>query len=206
MLTVTSPASDRSLLTVAELRAAVGISDASQDAVLTALGDRAAASIVRACAVVSVGATPPTLRQETLSETYRLKSHQNCLILSRRPVVTVSSIEVDDVALSATDYEVDASAGLLYRLCGDRIDTWSCGKVVVVYSAGFDVIPDDLKLAASKLVAALWSEGERVDSSLKRESIPGVIDREWWVGPSDDPLIPAEVMDLLSPYRNHWIG
>jgi hypothetical protein len=95
---------------------------------------------------------------------------------------------------------------MLRRLTDDNETVWPGCKIVVTYSAGWQTVPDDLKLAAVKLAAVLWSEGERIDPNLKRESIPGVIDREYWVAPSGDTLIPQEVLDLLAPYMNHYIG
>lgn len=202
MLTVTTPAPDTSLLTLAELRTATGVGNAAVDSDLTILGSRVASAIANICRVASSGATPPTLRLETLTETFR---HEECLpklILARRPIVAVSQITEDGVSLDAAEYEIDAAAGLISRLHDDRPASWPASKIVVAYQAGWETVPDDLKLAASKLAAVLWSEGERVDPNLRSEEIPGVISRTWWVGPSDDPLVPAEVMDLLTPYIN----
>jgi hypothetical protein len=205
ILTVTAPASDLNLLTLPEIRAAVRVAT-GQDADLETLRKQVAASITRACKIASAGATPPTLRKETLSETFRLKSRQDSLVLARRPIVSVSSVTEDGTAVDADDYELDAAAGLLYRLSGDVRTCWPCGKIVVAYAAGWETVPEDLKLAASKLAAVLWSEGERVDPNLKRDRVDGVGEKEYWVSPSDDPLIPSEVMDLLTPYLNHWVG
>jgi len=155
MLTIATPALDLILLTLAEARAAVGVTDSSQDAQLEILRKRVSAAITAACRVASAGATPPTLRLEVVSDTYRLKSRHEALILSRRPVVTVSSVVEDGTTLAATDYEVDASAGLLKRLSGDEYTCWSCGKIVVAYSAGWETVPEDLKEAASKLARVL---------------------------------------------------
>lgn len=200
LLTVASAASDLSLLTLAELRTAVG--DDASDAALESVGARVSAAIVRACGVVAAGAVPPTLRLETLSEQFRFISPRDTLILARRPVVEIISVTENDTTLTADDYEADAFDGLLRRLNRDYPCWWAGGKVAVSYRAGWESVPEDLKLAAGKLAAVFWSEGAKVDPGLRRESIPGVIDREWWVGPSDDPLIPREVMDLLEPYRN----
>jgi len=205
LFAVTAVNSDRALLTDAELIAAIGGVQIAGDA-LTALSGRVTASIVRACRVAAAGTVPPTLRREAVSDTYRLKSEQVALVLSRRFAVLVASIVVNGDALVATDYEIDTSAGVLRRLCGEREVCWPCGKIVVSYEAGFETVPDDLKLAAVKLAGVLYSEGKKVDPGLKRERIDGLIEREWWVGPASDPAIPAEVMDLLRPYVSHWIG
>lgn len=202
-LSITAAATDRTLLTMAELRAAVGVKS-GKDTELTALNERVAASIVRACRVASAGATPPTLRLETVVDTFRFTSKQNALVMSRRPIVEIASISEAGSALAATDYETDSS--LIFRLTSDTMSMWACGKIVVTYSAGWETVPHDLKLAATKLAGVFWSEGTRIDPNLKRVDIPGVMEKEWWVGPSDDPAIPQEVLDLLHDYTNHWIG
>ena len=206
MLTVTTQATDRSLLTLAELRSAVGVSDGSHDAKLIALGGRLESTIANACRVASDGITPPTFRLETLTETFRLEDNRKQLLLSRRPIVSVTSVVENGEDILAANYEIDAGGGLLSKLSSDYPTCWSFGKIVVAYSAGWATVPDDLKLAASKLAGVLWSEGERVDPTLRSESIPGVIDRAWWVGPTDDPLIPEEIRQLLAPYMNYWIS
>lgn len=208
MLTVTTAATDLTLLSQAELRAAVGVVDGSQDTTLTTLGKRVASCIAKACRVASDGAVPPTLRLETLTETFRLNSRHVEIVLSRRPVISITSVTEDGNALTAADYELENGSGILRRLDGsDNPSCWAAAKIVVVYAAGWATVSDDLKLAATKLAATFWAEGQKIDPSLKRESIPGVIEQEWWVGPSDDPLIPQEVMDILSfgGYLNHLV-
>ncbi len=202
--TVTTPASNLSLLTVEELRAAVGVTDSSQDAALTALGLRLSASIAKQCGVASDGIHPTTLLSETCSEVFRPARHQQDLVLARRPVSAITSVTENGMALDIADYEIRRGSGILTRLSGDRFSCFPCGKITVVYEAGFDEAPDDLKLAASKLAAALYSETAR-DPNLKRVDIPDVEEREYWVGPSDDPLLSAEISDLLAPYRQVYL-
>lgn len=193
---------DRALLTEAEAREA--IRNATAD--VTDLIKRVSSSIVRACNVRAAGAVPPTLRSEAVSDTYRLKSAQEVLVLSRRPITQVTSVIEDGETLSADDYELRSESGLLRRLSNDVEVCWRAGKIVVGYTAGWETVPDDMKLAAMKLAGVLYSEGERVDPNLRRVEIPGLETREYWVAPSSDTLIPQEVMDLLTPYRNIFIG
>jgi hypothetical protein len=202
--TVTTPASKLSLLTVEELRAAVGVTDSSQDAALTTLGLRLSASIAKQCGVASDGVHPATLLSETCSEVFRPARHQQDLVLARRPVSAITSVTENGMALDIADYEIRRGSGILTRLSGDRFSCFPCGKIAVVYEAGFETAPDDLKLAASKLASALYSETAR-DPNLKRVDIPDVEEREYWVGPSDDPLLSAEISDLLAPYRQVYL-
>ncbi len=185
MLSVTTAAADRSLLTLAELRAAAGVPDNSRDAELTTLGARVAAAITGACQVARGGAVPPTLRLETLTETHHNDRHRAEIVLSRRPVVSVTSVAEIDTVLTSADYEIEAGTGLLRRLAAGRPWCWPCRKVVIVYQAGWQTVPDDLKLAAAKFVQA-----------------------EYWVDPTKDSVIPAEVMDILERggYVNYWVS
>lgn len=200
LLTVTTETADLALLTMEELRAATDIKS-GRDAELTALGKAVAAAITSHCNVRADGAVPPTLRRESLSETFRLVGTCEGLRLARRPVAAIVSVTEDDVALDACDYELDAALGMLRRLEGDYPAAWCAAKLVVAYSAGWDTVPDNLRMAAKKLATVLWSEGGQ-PSNLKRVEIPGLGTREYWVGPTDDPLIPAEIADLLGDYIN----
>lgn len=206
MITVGSPNTDRSLLTIEEARVAAGLAsnDASKDAVLTPLNNYVAAMITKACKVAKAGIIPPTLRLETVSERFMYKNLHKSLVLSRRPVVAIASVTQMNSALSASDYVVDEAAGVLYRtgtsFYFDRLgwcDYWPSGDTVVVYSAGFATVPDDLKYAAIKFLQAEYVTGSR-DPNLKSLTIEGVSSREWWV--SDKPVtsaLPGEVMDIL---------
>lgn len=199
IFSVTAPAGDTSLLTIAELRTAVGVADNSRDAALTVLGRRLSAAISRQCGIAFDGVNPPTLLQETCTDVFRQARRSDALLLSRRPVTSVVSVEIDGEALDADEYEADAASGILSRISSDRPIEWPCGRIEVAYVAGYATVPDDLKLAATKLATALNAETAR-DPSLKRLEIPGVIEREFWVAPTSDPLLTAEVNDLLSPY------
>ena len=203
MLTVITAAADRSLLTVEELRAAAGVTGSSRDAELVALGEEVADSICQACGIVAAGVDPPSLREETVRQTERDMWSARKIRLDRRPIVSIEMITVDGVALSDADYEVDQATGWLYRLQSDARTDWCAAKVVVEYVAGWYTVPRDLKVAASKLVTALWSESTR-DPNLKRErSEFGEL--EYWVPPTSDPLLSTEIQDLLRPYREYSV-
>jgi hypothetical protein len=210
VLSIADPNDDRSLLTTAELRAAAGLSsgDSSQDATLVPLGAYVSAVITKACKVPSAGALEPTMRLETVTETFLFKSLQKSLVLARRPVVELVSVTQTSSLLSETEYSLDAAAGILYRanIAGYHYTMpngpwgwWPCGNTVIEYSAGYEDVPADLKYAAIKFVQAEIAQGSR-DPNLKMLEITGVSRREWWV--SDKQLntsaVPGEVMDILT--------
>lgn len=207
--TVVTAATDLKLLTITELRRAAEVSDDSRDPDLLALGVRVAEALTGACRIATDGAVPPTLRLETLEDTFRLNKHSGrrqqqvdleVIHLSRRPIVSISSVVEAGVTLDPSSYEVMAGSGALTRLFNDCPYKWALGKIVVSYTAGWAVVPQNLKLAASKLVGSIWSSP--IDPNERRINLPGVIEKERWVGPKDEPLISAEIIELLGPYRN----
>lgn len=206
MLTVTTAASDYQLLSIEELRAAAGVAGNSEDDALAAVGLQVALAIANGCGVVASGAAQPTLRQEVLEETIRLRYAIYGLPLSRRPIVSVASVVEAGATLTTDDYEI--ADGRLVRVSGEVETTWATGKIVVAYTAGWDVVPADLKLAASKLVGIVWSQSER-DPMVRSERvrIEGVRETQtdYWVGPINGAALPADVMDLLGPYIRHYL-
>lgn len=202
IFTVTSPAAELSMLTIAEMRAATGVSDASRDAELMTIGRSASIAIARRCCIVDDGVHQPTLMQETCTEVFRW-SDCGPIRLSRRPVTSIISATVAGTVVDAADCEISGGRNLI-RLSSDAPTDWAAGKITIVYNAGYATAPYDLKMAATKLVTALNVEKGR-DPNLKREDIPGVIEREYWVSPSDDPLLSKEISDLIAPYVEYWI-
>lgn len=204
ILTVTTAAADPALLTIEEARAAVGATDESQDTTLERLIPRVSASIATACGVQRAGIAPPTLRQEVLSASYRRDglhggswtSHNRRLILPRVPITSIASITEDDVALTAADYELQMHSGLLHRLRGTYRTCWYAAVTVVAFTAGWDVVPDDLKLAAEQYLRNLMSGASR-DPYAKRVEIPGVETTDFWVGPIGANAVPDDVLSLL---------
>lgn len=206
MITITDAADDYNLLSIQELRAAVGVTGISDDAALTTMGEQISAAIARACGVAAAGSTPPTLREESIAETFRLSSCRASLSLARRPVVSVASVVEDGTTLDAEDYELDG--GRLLRLESDVERDWPAAKIVVTYTAGWATVPSDLKLAASKMAALVWSQASR-DPLAKRERVRQddveEVETDYWVGPLNASAIPADVADMLGPYNRFYL-
>ena len=197
MLSIPSPNTDRSLLTRAQLRAAVGVEDGSKDAALIDLGNYVAVLIAQACRVATAGGIPPTLRLETVVETIVLGTPSEWLDLARRPVTTINSVIENGNEIDSIGYRLAGSAGRLQRRSGTMAALWpqDC-DIVVTYSAGWATVPDDLARAAIKFVQAEWNQGSR-DPLLRRVRVEGVSEREYWVDPTKDSVVPADVMDIL---------
>lgn len=214
VLSVTTPATDLSLLTLPEMRAAVRVPDGRRDVDVKRIGTRVADAIVTACKVATDGAVPPTLRAESVVDTFRLNRWYgrtdhgrapNELVLSRRPIISIASVVEAGITLDPTSYELRAGAGMLLRLFGDTPTHWVPSKIVVTYSAGWAIVPEGLKRAAEKMMRLYWSEASR-DPLLKSVDIPGVENKTYWIGGVNDPSIPQDVLDDLGPYINPLIG
>ncbi|MDP2410360.1 MAG: hypothetical protein Q8M26_08745 [Pseudolabrys sp.] len=195
MLTVTTAAPDPTLLTLAEVAEAIGVSSFNNLA-LQRLNERVSELLAGACGMDRAGAAILTLREETYSETVRLRCPVDVLYLSRKPIIEVLSVEEDGAALVVADD---------YEQCGDRSlcrvqngcpAWWASGKTIVSFRAGFTTVPPGLKELAAKLANTLHAERGR-DPSLGSMDIPGVISETYRYGRPDDPLVPAEIMEGL---------
>lgn len=221
-ITVQTPATDRGLLTIEQLRAAAGVpDDYADDATLLALGARVSSAIAKACRVVQGGVTPPTLRKETIVETFRRisywargswpfadsESQRQTIVLSRFPCVSISSIVVDGTTLDPSEYELRPAEGIVARISGGQPTAWLNWKIVVTYDAGYQTVPDDLVLIASQLVQILWYQNQR-DPNMRSQSVDGVGRDEWFANPHLGDLVPPSLMGALDAggYVNHIPG
>jgi hypothetical protein len=211
-LVVTTPATDLTLLTIDELRFAAGVTDGSRDTELRNIEARVAASIMSECNIAIGAGAEPTLRRETLTETI-YGPHSSNLMLSRRHNVTVASVSLDSVTVAATDWVVESEKGFVSRLIGGYPCHWWGITAVVVYDAGFTVVPGDLKQAAMDYFRAVLAEAER-DPFVKSlsQDVPGVMSetRDFWVGSIPGQVnagpVPDVVAGQLKRFRNYVIG
>lgn len=205
MFTVSVVAPDRNLLTLAEMKAALGITGSANDAALTALGLQISDMISAECRVPVDGVKPPTLRQETIIETFRRRAYAKTLILARRFVNSIASIVERGVALTASDYEVEKASGMVNRLnsVGDII-CWAPATLVVTYSAGFETVPEALKLAAIRVLREQWSTNDR-DPLIRSETVEDVSRIDYWVGGFGSQSVPSAISPaaaaMLAPFN-----
>ncbi len=207
ILTLITPASDLGLLSMAELRVAVGLADSngSRDTSLTTLGLQVAGQIARFCGVAPAGVAVPTLRSEMVEEVWRLTTSVEALILSRRFVSAIATVSVSGVAIDSSFWELDGPAGLLRRLdSSDRYTRWAAGsKVTVRYAAGFAAVPDDLKACAVDLVRMADSVGDR-DPLLRAQQWEGIGREEYQIvsGMAMEGGMPKDIASRLSAYMS----
>jgi hypothetical protein len=156
--------------------------------------------------------------EENVSEVFRQNYAGWCapgaggsgLVLTRRPVTNVSSVTEDTSVLTTDDYEVDYSAGMLYRLAGGARSYWRGRSITVVYSAGFYPIPEDVQQAILTLMAHKWASQGR-DPLLRSFSIENVGAEAYWVplaagSAADLPPDLQPVADTIAYYRQMVIA
>lgn len=210
---VTSAAADaaaRRLVTAAEVRAIIG-SPAGDDSKLETFIDAFSAKAAEHCdlAADSIG-TFPTFGRETVRATWAARSdcgrRFDTLILPwRTPITAISSITVDGESLTTDDYRL-MPGGLLERLSEERRVTWSNGKIVVTYVAGWSLptgAPAELKLAAIDQVKT-WYFGRSRDGAVLSENVPDTYQATYGaaggMGMSSDGLLKT-VESILDRYR-----
>jgi hypothetical protein len=110
------------------------------------------------------------------------------LYLRQYPVKSITSVSVNEKALSSSEYKCKKSNGKLIR----NNSRWPTGEIniLVTYTAGFTVIPSDLELACKLLVKTYFKSDMASFSTTFQE---GMVFRP--------EALPAKIKVLLSPYK-----
>ena len=200
ILTINTPATSFALTTKEAVKLDLGITGSTDDTLIN--------TYILACSKQLANACNRVFGEEVVSEKFRFSSSKEAVILSRRAVESVTSVIEDDVLLVAADYELDKEAGLLYRLDDDEPLTWFATKLVVVYTAGWDLpteAPEDLAKAAVALVKAQYLSKGR-DPLIRSENVPGVYEVAYWVGniPGSEAW-PKDIMSAINAYRDPFV-
>jgi hypothetical protein len=203
ILAVVTPADTYDLTVLATVKARLGITVTTYDAMLAAMIAEESDTAAGWCGRV--------FAREDLQEVFR-RVERDTLTLARWPVTTISSIVADDVTLTEDDWEMDAAAGQVYRLgsSGDR-RRWCARKITVLYTAGYALLaelPSKIEKAVIMMVASAFVERGR-DGSVKSETVDGVGATEYWVGDIPGEMVrglPAPIAALLAGYVNPTVG
>lgn len=193
MLTVITPAESHDLASLDAAKAALGITGSSEDATLPPLISAASAAITREC-------NRGSFISETVEESLFIRG-LDAVLLQRYPVSEVVSVTHCGTTLDPSEYEVDAISGMLIHLSNDgEVDSWTRGRLVVRYIAGYELagVPADLVRAAIMLAQAYRAAGAR-DPLLRAEEVGGIERLEYTVQTS--AALPGPVADLIGRHR-----
>ncbi len=80
------------------------------------------------------------------------------VVLTARPVMSVTSVAVNGEALDASGYRLKADAGIVERISGYSRGTWTSGyaNITVTYLAGYALQPPADTQGALELLRHLW--------------------------------------------------
>lgn len=225
MLAVTTPAATTALTTLANLKLALDINTTLQD---DWLKTQVTAVSNLACMVMGVEMAEDGSRHfgvESVDETFDRRTRypwlpplgviaprreaDTIIVLSRRPVISISNVTENGVAVDPTGYFLSATDGKLKRLSGNLAAAWANTIIVVSYTAGWALpgddgtnMPAEIEQAVIEGIRARWYARKR-DPNVKSENLPGVREVKYFFGsPGQDQPLPPLSMSLLDPYRN----
>lgn len=207
---VTLPAASRDLITLAAVKAELGLTDTVNDTWIL--------SVIKEASEAIAGYCGREFLAETIEDRHRFAFTSSpfgqrimALRLSRRMPsnatgwsTSITTIIEDGITLSASLYELQRRDGTLIRLDeSGEPSYWAAEKIMVTYSAGFaDVaaIPADLGRGCLELVKLAWFARTR-DPALKSEDAFELYRFDYVVGtaPGDEGL-PASVKRYVDRY------
>lgn len=207
--TVVTPATAAAKIFVdlATVKSYLGITENNDDAFLNLLRGWVSAEIAGYCnRVFAVETVTDELWPQRDPYPWLIPGGVKPLQLTRFPIIPagVTSVIENAVALvDGTDYRVDYEKGQLTRLNSASIypRQWPPWAISVTYSAGYNPMDPPIVDAALRLVNARRLSRGR-DPYLRQESIPGVLERQFWIPTGTDVgNMPPDVSDILDNYR-----
>lgn len=116
-----------------------------------------------------------TFDQDTVTEYFHGNDWQDCLILSRPPVVSITNLWDDPARIyatpiSASQYVIDDAEAGIVRLDGL---TFSKGlrNIKITYLGGYAQMPPDLEQAAIEMIWAAYMKGDQNLIGVRSRSI-----------------------------------
>lgn len=146
-----------SLTTLAAVKAYLGITAATQDALLAALIDRGSAFAESYC-----GRTIASTVYSNEAYDYKRDGNGRDMIFLRQvPVITFSSLSDKGTVIDPTNYVIDTRVGIV-RLVNGLTFSQNPQAVLATYTAGFASTPVDLEGAVIELVASKFKLKDRI--------------------------------------------
>lgn len=173
-ITVTSAAESKLLTTVTNFKELIGKSDTVDDTLLAKIISRASNAVVGYCG--------REFAKQTYTETLK-GDGTPFLRLSRIPIVSITSVSYQGVAVSASDYVVnEPEQGVVTNLNSYWQYTGYKYEYSVVYVAGYVLpsfatgtvdLPPDIEQAVLEVAKIMWFS-RKDDLSVTQETVPEV--------------------------------
>ena len=199
--TVTVKATSQNLTVLETVKQELGITDINSDDLLLRY-------IAEQSDVVN-GYCGRKFSKETIVDSFNVDTG-TCfpLILSRKPISSITAIVEISTTLDQSNYEIDLIGGRVWRLDGGLHSWWPVGKIIVTYTGGYELVtelPSAVERATIVLIKQAWFSRTR-DPKAKSETVEGIGSIDFWVGASSGEYgINSEAAELLSPYRTIYV-
>jgi len=127
--------------------------------------------------------------------------------LTECPVVAIVSVKErtsptsDYVTLTEnSDYVLDTTTDCLYRVAGSAYKGWDTGpnSVEVVYKAGYESLPQDLRLAVVDLITYYHKNEQK-----QRQTIAGATIQNSTTSMRNSPAFPDHIKRVLDMYKTY---
>jgi len=128
--------------------------------------------------------------------------------LGESPIVEIISVEERDAPTSSyttltenTDWVLDSTTDSLFRVSGSNYKNWETGPnaVKVVYKAGYETIPQDLRLAVVDLIMYYHKNEQK-----QRQTIAGAtIQNQSTSSQRDSVAFPDHIKRVLDLYKTY---
>jgi hypothetical protein len=188
------------LTTLANAKAWLGLTDTSQDAIVSNLITAISSAILNFTGRTIL--TPVTALGEV-----RDGKNTNALFTREYPIDSLTSLYIDGALIpQSTGYSPSYTGGAGWlinseanaiKLIGYKF-TKGVGNVTINYQAGYATVPSDMEMATWIAIKAAFDQ-RRVADNLNSESIPGVWSGSY-VPSASRTMLPKQVMDALRSY------
>lgn len=173
-ITITSAAESKLLTTVSNFKELIGKSDSVDDTLLGKIITRASEAVVSYCG--------REFAKQTYTETMK-GDGSPFLKMSRIPIVSVTSVSYQGVAVTASDYVVnEPEQGVITNLnsywyyTGYKYDysvVYVAGYVLPTFTSGTPNLPADIEQAVLEVAKIMWFS-RKDDLSVTQENVPEV--------------------------------
>ena len=188
------------LITLEEYKTAKGITSANEDAKITPLLASVTQLVRTYC-----GRSFTDYFSADKTELFSIFWGESFIQLAETPIVSITSVsERDNLAGSyvpLTSYYVDKDSDSIYKVADNGVSTTSFkegnGSVQVVYKAGWESAPADLKLAVIDLVSYYLKEEYKPNRSIGSTSMQNAAQDSSYKGAQ----LPSHIKRVLDLYR-----
>ncbi len=193
-----TPALPAGFVTLADVKAYLGVSDDAQNAKLTSMIDAASATSEAFCNTI--------FATRTVVETIQIEDDVSNIVLGYSPVSAVISLSCDVTAETSADFMLLRSNGFLRKADGSQC---SAGFYTITYTAGFATLPEAVTLACKEFVRDLYN-ANGVNPLVKSDAVEGVgstsfhAPGSYYVTGTTGARVPVAIAGMLGSYVRNF--